>query len=332
MNRKAILLLPCLISLLSLGIGERGPHQDINFMTDFPVIGPFEKYGEDYDLTGVVIPQKNYSWIRERLSVGIIGEEPTYFSTKSAHSVAGKSGYPLTFKLPFKSMLGPKGLTCQISFIDQQLTTVYSFSFNIKPKTSQRINPFNYLNSYYSILDTIVDPDDYGTVVGEAFCFNGFIDYFNIDYYYRLNIDNLYLTYVGLRDFPTSTIYLYFDDYDGLFPDIGTGDSNSSVYIPIEAYEDENSSIRFKISAKLYVNPQTLHMSLEAKPGYVLTNYFYLPVNRKQDLMNQKFSLLATSFGYNQTSFSWDIRYLTDRGLIGDCASSDYCVRGGING
>lgn len=297
------------------------------FITDFPIIGPFDKFAPDFELRGTVMPTKSFSWVRERLSVGVIGESMTYFSTKAAHSVNINGTYPLTFKLPFSTMLGSKGLMCQISFIDQDSNVIESFSFNIKPKNSQIIRPADYRLTYYSIPDTIVDPDNYGAVVSEAFCFNGFIDYFNIDTYYRLSIDNLYLTYKGIKNFKSSNLFLRFYDYDNLFPGFSTGDSVTIINIPLKTISN-NNEIHFQIDSTLYVNPKTLDMSLEAKPDYVLTNYFYLPINHKTDFMDQKFTLVAPSFGYNETYFAWDIRYLTNRGLIGDCDHSDYCVRG----
>ena len=330
MNAKVILLLPCLASILTISGKIIVPGYDPNFVTDFPVIGPFEQYSEDYDLIGTITPQKSYSAVREKLAVGVIGEEKTYYSAKANHSVSAKSSYQLTFKLPFKTMLGSRGLNCQITIIDSSQNVLKSFSFNIKPKESKTINPSNYLKTYYSIPNTIVDPDEYDDKVSESFSFNGFVDYFMVDNYYRLSLDNLYLTYLGLRDCPLTRIYLHFDDYDNLFPDFSTGQGMTSIDIPVDLFYGENSTICFKFAANLYVNPKTLDMAPTAKTGYSLTNYFYLPINRKNDFMNQKFTLTATSFGHNETQFAWDIRYLTDRGLIGDCGHSDYCVRGTV--
>ena len=299
------------------------------FITDFPIIGPFEKYCPDYELKGTVRPTKSFNFVRERLSVGVMNGEMTYFSTKASHSVNINGAYPLTFTLPFSTMLGSKGLTCQISFVDQDNNNIESFSFNIKPKNSQMVRPGDYRFSYYSIPDTIVDPDNYDAIVSESFCFNGFIDYFNIDTYYRLSIENLYLTYKGIKDVPSTTSILRYYDFDNLFPGLSTGGSMTIVEIPLKTVAI-NNEIHFRIDSTLYVNPKTLDMSLEAKPGYVLTNYFYLPINRKSDFMSQRFTLVTPSFGYNETYFAWDIRYLTDRGLIGDCDHSDYCVRGSL--
>lgn len=330
MGKKIILLLPCLISLLSISGTTEKALPRYKFITIFPVIGPFNKYESDYELIGKVKPQYSYSWVRERLSVGVIDHDMTYYSTKAAHAVTKNEQYDLTFILPFKTMLGDDGLECQISFIDQDSKVIEKFSFRIRPKNSKLINPSDYRFSNYTLEDTIVNPSDYGRIVSESFRFNGFIDYFNIDTYYRLNLDNLYLSYSSIKGVPNSKLYLQFNDYDNLFPGFSTGGSVTFINIPLKLVSSATAlgELHFAFDTTLYVNPKTLDMSLDAKPDYVLTNYFYLPINRKTDFMNQKFTLYAPSFGHNETTFSWDMRYLTDRGLIGDCNHSDYCVRG----
>ena len=80
----------------------------------------------------------------------------------------------------------------------------------------------------------------------------------------------------------------------------------------------------------MYVNQKTLEMSLDPGVDLVPTNYFYLPINRCSDLLDQVFTIKFDSFGMNKNKFSWDMRYTNDRDLIGDCRNSEYCVDGEI--
>ena len=80
----------------------------------------------------------------------------------------------------------------------------------------------------------------------------------------------------------------------------------------------------------MYVNPQTLDMSLVKYDGFVATKYFYLPINKIDLLLDQIFTIHFDEFGYGKSNFSWDMRYLNNRNLIGDCDNSDYCIKGEI--
>ena len=76
----------------------------------------------------------------------------------------------------------------------------------------------------------------------------------------------------------------------------------------------------------MYVHPETLEMSFIPRDGFVATKYFYLPRNKTKQMLNQLFTLKMEKFGYGQINFSWDVRYINNRNLIGDCNDSDFCV------
>ena len=160
--------------------------------------------------------------------------------------------------------------------------------------------------------------------------FNKFIDYFNVNSYHRLSLTDFILTYTC--DVPTTTgnAYLTFKDYNHVFKDLDDGGEVPEVRIPLTMTYKKNKGVLFAFPSKMYVNPSSLDMSLNIKPGYKETRYFYLPINRRKDLLDQKFTLEVNNFGLNETSFSWDIYYTNNRDLIGDCSNSDYCVVGEV--
>ena len=320
-----LLIIPC-FSLLSLSNSKPAAAK---FITSFKAIGPFMEYGNDYEMTGTVTPKQHYLNMKERLSVAVTGYSYSYFETKNGHDVTKNESYQLTFTLPLKSMLSNKGITCLVEFLDNDYSTIQSFTFNLKPMKRTSIDPHSYINDYFIIKDTIVDPDNYKNTVGEKMRFDGYVYYFNIDNYYRLDLNNLTMSYSCLKSGLMASAFLHFDDYDRLFEELDIEDDVPYFNITLYPYLN-NGTVIFKIAETLYVHPKTLSMSFNAKPDYVPTHYFYLPINKKAEMFNQKFTLNVLSFGLNQTSFSWELRYMNTRGLIGDCHDSDYCVRGEV--
>ena len=329
MKSRAVLLAISSFALLSLSFSGPVISAAKVFTTDFQVLGPFEEYADDTNLVGLITPRESLVNIKERLSVAVSGYSYSKITTTAGHDVTKGRLYVLTFNLPLKTMLGPNGIDCKVEFLDTSYNSLQSFTFSLKPLKSNSVNPGDYLSSYYSIKDTIVDPDNYSSKIGEEMMFNGFIDYFNIDNYYRLNLDTIYLTHKCLKNDLeiTAEAYLHFDDYDSIFKRMYPKNGTPEFDIPLTVTKT-NNIVTFKFRDTMYVHPQTMEMSLDARPDFLATNYFYLPVNRRSDMFNQKFTLRVDSFGYNKTTFSWDIRYTNTRDLIGDCNNADYCVRG----
>ncbi len=222
-----------------------------------------------------------------------------------------------------------RGLKVYVDFIDIDEIPLQSFSFNIYPSQPERINPKNYINDYYSVSDIIVDPDNFRTSTSEKYKFDSLLDYFNVDNYYRLRLDDMYITYESIKECPTGLAHLHFVDYLKMFPYLDNENDVPEFDIPLTAVQS-NNQVSFSFPSKMYVKPESLEMSLIARPGFVETKYFYLPVNHCRDLLDQTFTLVADSFGHNKNSFSWDIRYINNRGLLGDCSNSDYCVVGEV--
>ena len=297
--------------------------------SDFDVIGPYHLGDNSATLSGYYSSRIGFSNVRERLSVGITGESYQYFETKSKHDISDGEKYYLTFNLPLKDYLTNKGLSGKFEILNSESSSIYSFVFNLKPVSPASIQPIQYLNTPYVIEDIVVKPSSYENRHTEEFLFDGFIDYFNTDNYYRINLNDLYITYKAEKEFPGCEGSLHFTDFNHLFPYLDRVGKIPQFDIPVLAYQEGNK-IRFKFKNTLYVNAKTLDMSLIPRDDFVLTNYFYLPINKRIEMLDQMFALSMENFGHGEISFSWIIRYITNRGLIGDCDNSDYCIIGEI--
>lgn len=324
---KLAILLPTLTTLLMGPCKAVIPPSNKTFNTLFTFIGPFTEGCEDYQLSGIVTPLAAMESVAERMKVSLPDGTMLKTEVKPLHTITKNEFYMLTFNLPFSSYLTSLGLKISIEFLQNGQIVMDSFSFIIKPINPQRINPKDYINNYYSLYDIVVDPDNYSSGYCERFKFNQFIDYFNVDNYYRLSLNDIKITYSSIKACPPGLAHLHFVDYLKLFPYLDNDEEVPTFDIPLTALSSK-SDIYFKFPSKMYVKPETLEMSLEVRPDFQQTNYFYLPINHLEDLLDQTFTLVVDSFGHGGTSFSWDIRYINNRGLVGDCSNSDYCVIG----
>ena len=192
------------------------------------------------------------------------------------------------------------------------------------------LSKLNYYDDVYSLVnDLVIDTDDYLNVNTEKFMFSEFPDYIDADYYHRLDIKNLKMSYYAPNIMKNAKGYLRFYDYYNIFPYLDNNETVPYFDIPVIAKE-KNNEIYMSFSGNFFVNIQTLEMSFVKRGGFVKTNYFYLPLNKSNQLLDQMFTLHFDSFGFGETSFSWDMRYITNRHLVGNCDDSEYCVKGEI--
>lgn len=328
-NKRFLILVPFL-AFSFLGSIDRDLPIQASFITYFDCIGPFEKGCQDYQLTGMVEPIRNIAQVREKMTVKTMDGLLIKTQITNTHYISKNIMYLLTFKLPLKSNLTDRGLSVTIDFIDTGNVILQSFSFNIKPVSPTTINPKLYTNEYFVIEDVIVDPDDYQTHRFEKIKFDKTYDYFDVDNYYRLPLEDTFITYECGLLFPGCTAHLHFTDYLKVFPYLDNDKEVPTFDIPLKV-NGKIGGVSFSFPSVMYVNPSTLDMSLEARPGFSATRYFYLPKNRSEELLDQTFYLAVKDFGYGKTSFTWPIKYTNNHHLIGDCSNSDYCVIGDMS-
>ena len=327
MLHKSFLILIPFLSLLFCETNKQSRAISNYFETSFLHIGPFEVGADDYELSGEVYVLRNVISVREKMTVYVIDGDIIKTQYKSFHSADKGTTYSLTFNLPFKSSLTHKGLKIVIEFLDGSNTTLQRFFFNIKPISRPTINPKLYINDYFINKDIVVDPDNYSKSRFEKIRFDQALDYFNVDNYYRLSLNDFIITYECDVPFSSCVAHLHYVDYLKVFPYLDSDDDVPIVEIPLGVKNIFNR-VWFSFPSNMYVNPASLEMSLVAKPGFVATPYFYLPKNKCEELLDQTFTIMVEEFGHGKTRFNWDIKYTNNHRLIGDCSNSDYCVVG----
>ena len=325
LNKRFLFFIPFL-AISFLGSTDKDVPM-ISVDTDFSCIGPFELGCDDYVLSGQVTARRTLSSINEKMTVTTIDGLMIKTQKRATHTIARHETYTLTFTIPLQSSLSERGLTVLIDFIQYEETILQSFSFNIRPVSPSLINPKRYIFNYYVIEDIVVDPDNYPRVKDEKIRFDKTLDYFNSDNYYRLSLNDVLITYECGLPFPGCIAHLHFVDYLKSFPYLDSENEVPTFDIPLRTII-KNNGISFAFPEVMYVKPTTLDMSLEARPGFVPTSYFYLPKNRCEDILDQVFNVVVNDFGHGKTSFTWNVRYLNNQRLVGDCTNSDYCVIG----
>lgn len=151
-------------------------------------------------------------------------------------------------------------------------------------------------------------------------------DYFD-EYYYRLTLDRFLLEFND--NYPIfSQIKLIIDDKNKLFPFIS---SSRTIFIDLTLIKTHENIFQLTFNCKLYVNPISLEMSINRKDGFIETNYFYLPRNKKQEMDGYIINILFEEFGMNKNNLIYSTRYYSSKNLIGDCYDSSICVIGGVD-
>ena len=69
-------------------------------------------------------------------------------------------------------------------------------------------------------------------------------------------------------------------------------------------------------------------MSFNPEEDFVLTRYFYLPKNGREDLIDKKMNVYLYGAGLGSSNITWNLTYLAGQNLLGDCSDSDYCIVG----
>lgn len=300
----------------------------VNLFSVSGYFGPYEVGEGDKTISIKAIPNYSYLSLSERFSVGVNGGEISYITNTKKHATTKKKAFTISLTLPLANYYSKAGIYGTLEFMDGS-RVLEKYSFVLKPPTREKIDPNLYVVSPYTGGPVIGYFSSATSQSSEYFNFPGFIDYFNVDNYYRLSLDFLTIGYNCKKTYPGCNASLKFIDYSHVFPYIDNSESIPVVDIPLKT-QIEGDLVTFSFPNTMYVNPNTLEMSLVARPNFKATKYFYLPHNHLPEILDQIFTLEVSDFGYSKVSFSYDIRYTNNRHLIGDCNSSDYCVIGEI--
>ena len=294
-----------------------------------PTYGPFIVGDPDFDVTftyRIFGPSRR---IMERLRIFSPSGSVLHTSRKTDRDYVEDSLETVTFTMPIKDYLTNKGLTFKFEILNRPSNTIlceYGTTFypaeNVNP-TVQELKSGVYETKsigFYGDGETIKN-------INERFDFTTIGDYLDIDYYYRLNIKDIFFKYQSSLPFSCDEVNLRFEDRENLFPYMPH--NNYEVTIPLTTtFGKEKVTMSYK--NRFFVNKRTLQLSTSSAAGFTLSNYFYLPINGKKIFNNKLLYLDVVGVGVSKITASFPIRYVADRSLVGLCGDSDYYVEGGV--
>ena len=287
--------------------------------------GPFFAYQPDTTIT-FTLKQSGSNYYSGTFACGPTSSDIRYSQSVSC---SFNNSTNLTLNLPTFSYLTPSGMFCRLKLIEKFSGDVKTTEFTILPSTRYNaINPAYYTQSFYSIPNANISLLN-GTLLSasEKFQFPNYLDYFDIDTYYRLDLSNVNFTYVlSLNNLTYSSAYLTFEDDEEVFAYLEH--DHDEITIPLKIVKTGNIWA-LDIDSNMYVHPKTLQMSFEPRPGFVETRYFYMPVNHKDYFLNQTMRIDAYGVGVCKSTITWYLTYLASTNIIGSCSNSDYCIVGG---
>jgi len=306
-----------------------GPINKYQFSS--PIYGPFKQHNDNPNLqvninSTSLIAQEVY------LLFKIVDDNNTVVSqSKSTSTIISKyHNGNVNINLLTKAYLDENGMNVLFYLIDSNNSNILlSSSFEVFPIKSNTYNPIEYSQSHIFEYSTSFKFANSGVITyQEKYIFNDFFDYFLIDTYYRLLINQYCFSYQYINDLTYRKAYLILPDSFNDFCYIET-DDYGQIIVPLSLIkEGETYSLSFP--SLMYVNPNTLEMSITKISGFSITSYFYLPINHLKDLSQSNFTFVIEGLGYSQSNFVWTVSYLVYQGLIGPCENSNYCVIGGI--
>lgn len=231
------------------------------------------------------------------------------------------------FEVDLSKWFGNAGLTFEFSVfysgtvIQKVSATIYpyeGYSTDISKTNTKRLQGRNVA---FKVESNVVK------TYADDFNFTGLKNYIDADNYYSLSLRNIEFLHNSQKFFYTQA-YMQIKDKNQLFKNMPH--TNGNIILPLVIENDEETK-SFKFKNKFYVNRLTLEISNVKKDGYVETEKFFLPINKKKDFIGTEMKIVISNCGYSRFNLMFDISYDVSRGLIGDCSNSDYCIKGEID-
>ena len=209
---------------------------------------------------------------------------------------------------------------------------IFSIYFDMRIRQSdhqgETFNLLRYQNTTLSLTNNCFKiTNNKVTYDNEWFEFENYYDYFLLDEYYRLSLEQFKCKHSITGIFEWKEAYMELINPQPCFQ--GLCDSNGVAKLDLNISAD--NSIMFSVEKKspLYIDPKTKLMYSSPKPGYKQTNYFYLPINGQEEVEKQEFRISLIGVGFWKSNFIWNLHIDTSVNLIGDCQTSKYCLVGG---
>lgn len=297
-----------------------------NFYLTSDTIGPLTAYQEDIKLNVTLRCKTKALTFIDRFRCGPSEDDFRYSKSGTYRHVINYT-YNLTFNIPTSSYLSKQGMFCQILIENNYNNPLATFSFTLTPiKTKQSIKAEDYSNSPFSVDNVYYHFEKAGLIIEkETISFPNYLSYLNIDTYHKLALDSVLIS--SNNENPSYGLAsLTIPDYENIFPYF-IHSINNTISVPLKLIKT-GECWTFAFKNTMYVNPNNLIMSHLPRNGFVATNNFYLPVNEKNKLLDEKIKIELNGFGIGKTNITWSLEYLANQNLVGKCENSQYCIVG----
>jgi len=158
----------------------------------------------------------------------------------------------------------------------------------------------------------------------DYFCFYGFNPIIENEYYHHLDLNNLFFTSENIFSYSTAVLRIK-DDY-GYYSRLDRGIAIGYRDVALQIYNDGEDHYHFTYGVNLYVDPDTLLMSLSSRDGFVATNTFYFPKEKYETEKDLEMSIVINNCGINESTIIYDFTNFSYLRFIGNCRDSMYCV------
>lgn len=307
--------------------------QNVNEYEEYfycPVYGPFSVGDPDFTATFDYKLKITNQTIIERVRVLNSMSEPVYAASQPSRGYFNNALMTVSFTIPIHDYLTNNGITIMFEILNSHTRNIIKeYHASIYPLSYPTNLTAQYLrNNVYTTNNVAFYGDGVEMRgVNETFDFRNIDDYFDVDYYYRMNLSSLIFTYESAFELTYSGVSLRFKDDHHLFPYM-THDNNDNIVLPISLVRS-GKYVTLKFKNKFYVNKRTLQTSDTYRDGFALSSDFYLPVNGKRFFNDQVLYLDFYLIGKCGLSSSFPITYLVDKSLASVCHDGLHCISGG---
>ena len=295
-----------------------------------PIYGPFKVGDPDFNATFTYRADIDNQQILERLRIFTASGELLNANTMPAKTYEDNALEEVTFLVPIRNCLSVKGITLKFEILAKSNRAILkTYSATIYPVSTPNNSYQYYRNNIYQSLPIGFYGDGHEMKsIKETISFSNLGDYLESDYYYRLDVKDKGFSYES--DFPLTykSLNLRFEDHENLFP-YYTHDANDNVIIPLDI-KNNRGRLSFKYKTNFYINKRTLETGDIYREGFIFSPSFYLPINGKERFDNKILYLDFVEFSKSKITFSYPLRYISGKAIVGTAPEGEYYVSGGI--
>jgi len=298
-----------------------------NFSFDV-YLGPFEKYEKDAEI-GFIYNASSDIYKEKVYITTIDGSKTFYFTDTITHSyIKARNTVVFSIILPLSQYLSSAGVKIKVVVFNSSTQKIYiSKSKILYPRSHDQIYSTSYQSSSYVSKPVVVNFKNDSDCL-EKYSFEKMPLKLGNNSYSQLVFENMQFTYDYYSSYKYQEAYLTTTDPNDLFTDLLDIKANI-IKVPLLLTQSSNN-IFISLKGDMYVNPESLTMSLSYKSGYQKTNNIYLPLNKDEELKDYPFSIVICNSGDNQIEINIPFTYVQTTYYFDNCVTSDYCVSGGI--